>query len=138
MYCQLLKSNVVIAWPNARAGLRSGPVLTYLLSCYLRPVTKHPPAISLAATYDDEIIKQFMTLSFENCVFLSVLNINIKIRTKEPTISELIDEKVLGCNSSSSIGYATVCSLSFSFLSPSAKKKETRAAAIPPRSWPAM
>jgi len=32
----------------------------------LRPVTRVPPAINRAAQYEDAIIKQLITLSFEN------------------------------------------------------------------------
>jgi hypothetical protein len=57
-------------------------------------VTIYPPAISLAAIYEAARMKQLMTLSFENCVFLSVANMKRKINTNAPTASEIYAENV--------------------------------------------
>lgn len=62
----MLRSNVETNCPNAKAGLRTGPVPIYVLLCCLLPVTNYPPAMSLAETYEAEIMKQLMTLSYEN------------------------------------------------------------------------
>jgi len=56
----------------------------------LRPVTSVPPHISLAPTYADAIMKQFMTLSLENWVFWSVLSINKNTKINVPVASETI------------------------------------------------
>jgi hypothetical protein len=64
------------------------PSASYSYTDILRPVTSVPPDINLAAQYDDAIMKQLITLSLENCVFLSVLSINKNTNMKVPVASE--------------------------------------------------
>lgn len=59
-----------------------------LTPAFVKQVINSPPHISLAAIYDDAKMKQLITLSYENCVFLSVDNMKRKINTNAPTASE--------------------------------------------------
>ena len=67
-----------------------------------------------------------------------VESIKIKTIMKVPRISEMIEENTLGVPSVSNYGWATVCSLSLASLLLSERNIEINAAAIPPRSCPAM
>jgi hypothetical protein len=53
-------------------------------------VTSPPPAIIYAVIYDEAIMKQFMTLSSEYYVFLSVLIMKNNTKIKVPNVSDII------------------------------------------------
>lgn len=61
----------------------------------MKTVISSPPHINLAATYDAASMKQLITLSYENYVFLSVDNINRKMKIKAPIVSDTKAPNVL-------------------------------------------
>ena len=100
----------------------------------LRPVTRVPPDINRAAQYEDAIIKQLITLSFENCVFESVLSINKNTKIKVPIISEIKAASHLLFPDLSTIGETATWWQAFCSLI----KRPRIAAKSPPQNYPAI
>jgi len=97
-------------------------------------VTSVPPDINLAAQYDDAIMKQLITLSFENCVFTSVLSINKNTKINVPVASETKAASHLFYPVLSTIGETATWWQAFYSL----MKSPRMAAKIPPQNYPAI
>jgi hypothetical protein len=91
-------------------------------------VTSAPPPISLDETYEEAIIKQLITLSCENWVFLSVQIMKRKMKKNEPNNSEIYAAKSLVANVPT-----TGTGVSILYFEMGVKRKlQTNAEMIPP------